>query len=255
MGLAPRKLRTLIARVVEFLGLVQVVKWIIKLLGWGEHVEFIANRLRDLGDPGIVIAFLLDPPPALGLAIVIVGLSLIWWDVRRNRINGGHITVASKVSSSQNNRPACDFLFGSKEPFEVIKRQGDYIAREVWFGIRNSGGGYLTNCHIFVTKISPGMELMIPWRLTVDSLSLREDEPPKYIKLASYLETGRGNQSGDRIVFSVVPSEDNMENVRILRPGDYLLTLCAESTDIPNKEAHCRISIGAKDRLRLRAYS
>jgi hypothetical protein len=78
-------LRALFVRVVELLGLAQVINWVAKLLGWGEHVEFIANRARELGGAGPMISFLVNPPPLFGVLIVVVGLMLIWWDVRRNQ--------------------------------------------------------------------------------------------------------------------------------------------------------------------------
>lgn len=81
-----RGLGTVAARGIELLGLVQIAKWIGRLLGWGEHIEFIAHHIRDLGRVGIVIDSLLDPPAVPGLAIVAVGVVLILLDVRRKRV-------------------------------------------------------------------------------------------------------------------------------------------------------------------------
>ena len=64
------RLRTIIGKVAEILGLVQFVKWYAKLIGLGEHVEFIAHHLRDAGP---VIEYLLNPPPAIGVFFVAIG--------------------------------------------------------------------------------------------------------------------------------------------------------------------------------------
>ncbi len=80
-----RKFRAGATIMVNALGLIQVIKWTGKLLGLGEHVEFIVHIAHNLGEAGTVVEFLLNPPPALGLAIVLVGLILIWWQVRLNR--------------------------------------------------------------------------------------------------------------------------------------------------------------------------
>jgi hypothetical protein len=78
------KLRAIGTVCINTLGAFQIFKWIEKLLGWGEHAEFVAHRLRDLGEVGIVLEFLLDPPPALGLTIVVAGLLLIWLNLRHH---------------------------------------------------------------------------------------------------------------------------------------------------------------------------
>lgn len=93
---------------------------------------------------------------------------------------------------------------------------------------------------------------MTPWRLTADSLSLREDEPQKYIDLASYIETKIGGRLGDRIVIHVAPLPGILDNTRTLALGQYTLTLQAKSPDAAERTVHCQLGIGAKGRLRLR---
>jgi hypothetical protein len=151
--------------------------------------------------------------------------------------------------------PKCAFGFGSVPPFEQIITHGETIIRDVYFSVRNTGTGYLTNFDLFITDISPSFVGQItPWKLTPTSLSMHEDEPPRYIKLASYMEKGTGNRLGDRIIIHVPPIQSHMEHVRTLQPGDYRITLEARSPDAPTTSAICQISIGAKGRLRLREY-
>ncbi len=57
-------------------------KW---LIGWGEHIEFIAHRVHDIHYVGPMLEALLNPPPWLPLASVPVGLFLIWLALRRGK--------------------------------------------------------------------------------------------------------------------------------------------------------------------------
>jgi hypothetical protein len=54
-------------------------KW---LIGWGEHIEFIAHRVHDIHYVGPMLEALLNPPPWLPLASVPVGFFLIWLALR-----------------------------------------------------------------------------------------------------------------------------------------------------------------------------
>jgi hypothetical protein len=77
------KLRTAAKRTIEILGVIQVLGWIERVLGWGEHVKFVMELAREAGGVGLAINFILDPPPALGLTVFILAAGLIWWDLRR----------------------------------------------------------------------------------------------------------------------------------------------------------------------------
>jgi hypothetical protein len=52
------------------------------LVHGGEHVEFIAHRVHDIKDVGPMLAVFVSPPPWLPLALVPVGLFVIWLAVR-----------------------------------------------------------------------------------------------------------------------------------------------------------------------------
>jgi hypothetical protein len=57
----------------------QFFKW---LLGWGEHIEFLAHRVHDIKYVGPMLEFILNPPPWLALALVPPGLALVYWGNR-----------------------------------------------------------------------------------------------------------------------------------------------------------------------------
>jgi hypothetical protein len=73
-----RWLTTFFSWTVEALGLFQVFKWLHKLLGYGEHIEFLTHLPGHVGRAFIVIETGLDKYPILGLLLVAVGLFLIW---------------------------------------------------------------------------------------------------------------------------------------------------------------------------------
>ncbi|MBA2525312.1 MAG: hypothetical protein H0V18_05935 [Pyrinomonadaceae bacterium] len=58
------------------------VKW---LLGWSGAVDLVIERSQDPKWTGSVMNFLLAPPPILTLPLILIGLSLIWWDYRRHK--------------------------------------------------------------------------------------------------------------------------------------------------------------------------
>jgi hypothetical protein len=58
------------------------LKW---LVGWGEHIEFIAHRVHDIHYVGPMLEALLNPPPWLPLASVPVGLFIIWMALRSEK--------------------------------------------------------------------------------------------------------------------------------------------------------------------------
>jgi hypothetical protein len=53
----------------------QFIKW---LLGWGEHIEFIAHRVHDINYVGPLLEFLLNPPPWFGVALIVPAFVLLW---------------------------------------------------------------------------------------------------------------------------------------------------------------------------------
>jgi hypothetical protein len=104
---------TAITVALELLAAAQVIKWIVRLLGWGEHIEFIANRIHDIGGAGVVIEALLDPPPPLGLTIVVAALLLMWWDLRKRPVpNVGSLNIGlPKITLDRKSLSAWGLLF------------------------------------------------------------------------------------------------------------------------------------------------
>jgi hypothetical protein len=186
-----------------------------------------------------------------GVPIILVALgSWLFW--RTGRALPTSETVGAPQALSASGPPAFKFVFGRGEPFNEIVRD----IRFVRFGISNAGTGYLTNCHVFIKTISPNVDAwgLMPFRLSVDSFSLREGEPPKYFDLAYYHEPSSG-RPGDRITIPICPPLGMMDRSVDLRPQRYVITLEETSTDVRAMQAICQMWIGPKGRLRLRQIS
>jgi hypothetical protein len=83
MGMWIRKFwPTVLAVVLQIVGAWNFIKWI---LDWGGRIDVLASTYHDIGGLDAMIGYLLNPPPWLWPIALIVGLVLIWWDVRRHK--------------------------------------------------------------------------------------------------------------------------------------------------------------------------
>lgn len=52
------------------------------LIQWASTFDFLFERFHSPSWVGVVLKFLIDPPPLFTLLLVLIGLALIYWDVR-----------------------------------------------------------------------------------------------------------------------------------------------------------------------------
>jgi hypothetical protein len=57
----------------------QGIKW---LLEWAEHIDFARQHIADIKYVGQMLAFLANPPPWLGIALIPPASLAIWWGLR-----------------------------------------------------------------------------------------------------------------------------------------------------------------------------
>ena len=57
------------------------IKW---LLGWGGAIDLVMERSGDPKWVGTVLGAIISPPPYLTIPLILAGLSLIYWDLRRS---------------------------------------------------------------------------------------------------------------------------------------------------------------------------
>jgi hypothetical protein len=60
--------------------IVEIVRWIRRLLEWGEHTEFVEHHFGDLKAIWAIIG---KPPWWVNIPLLLGGLALIWLDLRR----------------------------------------------------------------------------------------------------------------------------------------------------------------------------
>ncbi len=53
------------------------------LLSWGGEIDFVVSRANDPGWIGTALGWLLNPPPFVIIPLILIGLGLIYWDLRR----------------------------------------------------------------------------------------------------------------------------------------------------------------------------
>jgi hypothetical protein len=81
-----------------------------------------------------------------------------------------------------------DIRFENRAPYEVSDIQGGRGLSVVRIGIRNSGNGPLSNCKVYVEKMSPVDNLVgrLPMLLEGGGFTLRHDDPERFVDVAGH---------------------------------------------------------------------
>ncbi|HEV2957291.1 MAG TPA: hypothetical protein VGX95_14325, partial [Xanthobacteraceae bacterium] len=82
--------------------MLEIWRWIKRALEWGEHTEYVAHHLHDVGRVWTMIS---EPPWWLNILLLIAGTVLIWWDLRRRQKSVVPAAV-SFISSNSAQSPA-----------------------------------------------------------------------------------------------------------------------------------------------------
>jgi hypothetical protein len=77
--------------------------------------------------------------------------------------------------------------FESRAPYEVTDIQGGRVLSTVRIGVKNTGNSPLSNCKVYVEKMSPPGNIVnrLPMLLEGGGFTLRHDDPEKLIDIAS----------------------------------------------------------------------
>lgn len=84
--------------------------------------------------------------------------------------------------------PRIEICFEKRSPYEVLDVQHHHTLSTVRIGLRNSGGGALSNCKVYIDKISPEPRIPgdLPILLEGAGFVLRYDDPEKLLDVASH---------------------------------------------------------------------
>jgi hypothetical protein len=167
----------------SFPSLWSAIKWALQeLLEKAEHIEFLANRWRDFPEMRQMIENLPALPPWIGVPILIVGLLLIGYDMRRVK------TAVEPVAIQKTG--TIEICFRPGAPYEISEIIQGRIKSTVRIGIRNSGGSPLSNCRVYIESVSlpPAHAGLFSALLNGGSFVLRHDEPEKLIDIAVYFD-------------------------------------------------------------------
>ena len=105
--------------------------------------------------------------------------------IRRRRSLSRESDSASQVALD----PKIELVTGPAAPYEVTEVQGGRVLSTVKVGVRNAGGKTLSNCKVFVEKLSPPPNApMGDTFLLKDDFYLRYDDPEKLVEIAVHWE-------------------------------------------------------------------
>jgi len=85
--------------------------------------------------------------------------------------------------------PKIEVCFQSGAPYETSDIQAQRVLSTVKIGIKNSGGGAIANCVVFIDKIAPEPSPFfggLPMILEGGGFAVRHDDPEKLINIAGY---------------------------------------------------------------------
>jgi hypothetical protein len=84
--------------------------------------------------------------------------------------------------------PQIEIGFEAGFPYEITELRGEHVFSAVRIGIKNAGGGVLSNCRVFVDRISPMPEIVggLPLELEEKGFNIRSDDPEKIVEIASH---------------------------------------------------------------------
>jgi hypothetical protein len=83
--------------------------------------------------------------------------------------------------------PSIEICSERRAPYEVSDVQHSHVLSTVRIGLRNSGGGTLSNCKVYVEKIAPDPQIRggFPALLYGEGFNLRHDDPEKLVDVAT----------------------------------------------------------------------
>jgi hypothetical protein len=140
------------------------------------------------GQLRVAVAGLLDSP-AWGfspLFFVIAGTAIL---IFRPSSKERSLTRNSGLTTTGNGPAAIEICFEKRAPYEVCDIQQGRVLSTVRIGIRNTGRGVLSNCRVFVEKISPPPHLSGgdgPRQLADSGFTVRWDDPEKFVDVATH---------------------------------------------------------------------
>jgi hypothetical protein len=116
-------------------------------------------------------------------------ISILEGSYREYRELSGRI---GQIAGANNERvaepPKIQICFQNHAPYEVSDVQHHHVLSTVRIGLKNYGGGALSNCKVYIDKISPEPAIPggLPILLNAESFTLRHDDPEKLIDIASH---------------------------------------------------------------------
>ncbi len=96
--------------------------------------------------------------------------------------------VGKTATTDPKRQPEIEICFYRRSPYEEIEVSHGRTLSTVRIGIKNSGGGALSNCKVSIDKIAPEPAIPggLPILLSGAGFTVRHDDPEKVIDIASH---------------------------------------------------------------------
>lgn len=119
------------------------------------------------------------------LTAALAGFSIV---PRLRKRPTGHEAANSSLPSQQEQPPKIEIRTEPASPYQVTDVQAGQVQSTVKIGIRNAGGQTLSNCKVYIEKISPPLSPAGLSSLLLDGtgFQLRRDDPEKFVEVASH---------------------------------------------------------------------
>jgi hypothetical protein len=110
----------------------------------------------------------------------------MWLDAIAGRARKSKTTI-DDAAASKTGPPQIEILFEKRAPYEESDVISSHVCSTARIGIKNSGGGALSNCKIYIDKITPEPPHPNSFPLLLDDggFIIRHDDPEKLFVIAT----------------------------------------------------------------------
>lgn len=136
------------------------------------------------------------------------------------RLAGGY--PEQPVRAEPSTPPQIEIRFEKRAPYEVSDIQQSRVLSTTRIGIKNSGGGALSNCRVYIEKISPEPSIVggLPVLLNGAGFMVRHDDPEQLIDIATHwnhVQKFRFNAPGGHWAETLNYIDDSIERTIVIR--------------------------------------
>lgn len=147
-------------------------------------ILYILKRLGMIADTSSWMSQVTGWQITAAVAVTIIAIRLLlapYWLYREQ----AEKLRQSKPDELQAGRPPqIEIHFEKRAPYEASSIENRHVLSAVRIGIKNAGGGALSNCRASIEKIAPEAPISLPMRLRGEGFRLRHDDTEELVTIA-----------------------------------------------------------------------